>query len=99
MKFQDVINRAIADPTFAAQLHEQAKAAARATETRKRTGGKEWEDLLRNFAESPQELAQLTGPSGNLMAGTTNTILTTFTVTSAGCFTTTTTTTTTTQIQ
>jgi hypothetical protein len=92
-KFQSVIERATADPKFAAQLQADAVIAQRAG-----FGEKEWDRLVSHFADSPDELEQLRTPMRGIGAGermNTMTTLTTTTITSLPCTTTTTTTTTT----
>jgi hypothetical protein len=106
MDIQKVIDRALDDPIFAAELAAKAGKASKARSTqRSQVGlhGDEWENLLAEFAESPQELAQLLS-SGETRedaittatTGTTTTTITTTTSLPCGITTTTTTTTTTT---
>jgi hypothetical protein len=99
MKIQEVIDRALQDPQFAADLQAKALAAGRAG-----ARGQEFKDLLGEFASSPQELAnfdrvmniQGVNVGQDAVGTTTATVtLTGLTVTTVVCTTTTTTTTTT----
>lgn len=94
MKITEVISRAQQDPQFAADLHAKALAAA---QTGLRSAA--FNDLLGEFASSPEELTKLVNNQTLTNLGTTTitTVTTTGTVTTLPCgFTTTTTTTTTT---
>lgn len=104
MKIQPVIDRALKDPVFAAELAAKAGRASRDSATRSAAdglAGDAWEDLLRHFADSPEELARLTAPvaesdaRGITTTFTTTTTTTITTTTSLPCGITTTTTTTT----
>jgi hypothetical protein len=89
MELQEVIDRAIEDDEFAAELARQAAAAASDG-----VHSEAWSQYARYFADTPEELAQFTPPAGALgIKWTTITTLTT--ITTAGCAMTTTTTTTT----
>lgn len=108
MDIQGVVDRALDDPIFAAELAAKAGKASRAMSTREAASapglhGDEWEDLLAEFAESPQELARMLSTVSQQEAGvttattgTTTTTITTTTSLPCGITTTTTTTTTTT---
>lgn len=112
MNIQSVINRALKDEKFAAQLRDQAMAAAQDSGE-----GQEWETFAANFAESPEELARLGKVTRRLPrasaaerelliendlewapTGTTTTTTTTITTTTTPACTITTTTTTTTTL-
>lgn len=107
MDIQKVVDRALDDPVFAAELAAKAGKASRARSTREGAStpglhGDEWEDLLAEFAESPRELARMLSSVSQQDAvttattGTTTTTITTTTSLPCGITTTTTTTTTTT---
>jgi hypothetical protein len=96
MDIHSVITRTLTDTHFEADLRKKAKAAQG-----KVPGSPEFNALIAEFAQTPQELAYLQsahatqapgGPSNNLGWRTT---LTTLTITTAACTTTTTSTTTT----
>jgi|GEM_PF-3471744 hypothetical protein len=93
MKLQEIIERAQTDESFASRLKAQATRAGQAG-----VGTDAWEELMRNFAENPDELAQLKvlrGEVGGVAFNTTTTTtVTTFTTTVACTVTTFTTTTT-----
>jgi hypothetical protein len=100
MKIVEVINRATKDPKYAADL------AAKASQVKTTSGILDpqnrdaWKELLKEFADGPEDLARLAVGIDNPKAGTTTTITTTGTITTAPClFTTTTTTTTTAALQ
>jgi hypothetical protein len=106
MDIQTVIDRALGDPIFAAELAAKAGKASKARSTQRYGGlhGDEWEDLLSEFADSPQELARMLSSATEFddqaittaTTGTTTTTITTTTSLPCGITTTTTTTTTTT---
>jgi hypothetical protein len=103
MKLQEVIDRALGDPVFAAELAAKAGKAARSSRGIPTDFTADaWHELLEEFADSPEELARLVnvgidnekaGPTTGTTTTTTTTITTT---TTPFCATTTTTTTTTT---
>jgi tRNA U34 5-carboxymethylaminomethyl modifying enzyme MnmG/GidA len=85
----DVIDKALKDPNFAAKLQAQAVAAQRAG-----VDTDEWEDLMKNFARNPKELAILrTLHAPGEVVCTTTTRATITTMSTAACTMTTTTTT------
>jgi hypothetical protein len=92
MKLQEIIERAQRDESFASRLKAQATRGGQAG-----VGTDAWEELMRNFAENPDELARLRVPGqevkGAKIGKTTTT--TSLTATTIACTTTTTTTTTT----
>lgn|SRR4051812_10770786 len=94
MKIQEVIDRAQQDPQFAADLQAKALAASRAG-----ARSPEFNDLLGEFAASPQELASFdqvkVKGQNDLGTGTLTTTTITTTTTTLVCTLTTTTTTTT----
>jgi hypothetical protein len=101
MKVSEVVDRAVRDPVFASALFLKADAASRelGPGARGQVGGEAYTELLREFAESPAELARLTSPSAIVDEGVTTTttittLTTTTTVTTLACTVTTTTTTT-----
>jgi hypothetical protein len=98
MDIAKVIDRAISDPEFAAELYVKASRASKAGPEEGVTTPAMME-LIALFAESPTELARLTSGSesqeeGTTTTTTTTTITTTTTVTSLPCGITSTTTTT-----
>ena len=103
MKIHAVIQKALADPIYAAELAAKAGRASEASGRKQIMQGDEWHDLLQEFASTPEELGRLL-LSGTLapedQTSTTLTSLsTTFTVTTLttlACSTTSTTTTSTT---
>jgi hypothetical protein len=101
VKIQEVIDRAITDPIFAADLAAKAGTASRemAQLGQRLPSGDAWEELLGEFADSPEELSQLVslGQAEEEAVTTTTsitTLTTTTTVTTLACTVTTTTTTT-----
>jgi hypothetical protein len=93
MKLQEIIERAQRDESFASRLKAQATRASQAG-----VGTDDWERLMWNFAESPDELAQLKvlrGQVDGVAFNTTTTTTTTTITTTAACTLTTFTTTTT----
>jgi hypothetical protein len=101
VKLQSVIDRALQDPIYAAELAAKAGLASRGGGSLQ-AQGEEWRDLLAEFADGPEELGRLmasdqTTTKGEFFpTGTTTTTTTTITTTtSLPCGITTTTTTTT----
>lgn len=89
MDVQSIVNRALADETFATELGRQAAEAAGAG-----IHSEVWREYVSQFADTPEELEELIPPD-NALGIRWTTITTLTTVTTAGCaFTTTTTTTT-----
>jgi hypothetical protein len=89
MDIEHIINRAVSDEEFAAELGKRAAATAAAgihSET--------WKEYISQFADTPEELEELMPPENAARIRWT-TITTLTTVTTGGCATTTTTTTTT----
>jgi hypothetical protein len=83
MDVYEVVKRGLADPAFAAELHQQALRASR-----KEATTDEWVELLAHFVDSPRELYRLneTELARELRATTTTTTTTTTTsVTSPVC--------------
>lgn len=103
MKIHAVIQKALADPIYAAELAAKAGRASEASDRGRPLQGDEWHELLKEFAASPEELGRLI-TSGTLMpedqtTTTLTSLSTTFTVTTLttiACSITTTTTTSTT---
>jgi hypothetical protein len=92
---QDVIDRALQDPIYAAELAAKAGKASRAS-GEEDLRGDAWTALLQEFADSPEDLARMTGALDQEFATTGTTTTTITTTTSLPCSITTTTTTTTT---
>jgi hypothetical protein len=85
MRVQEIVDRATKDPQFADQLHAKALAAAGTVRGGNRAQGDAWEALLREFAETPEELGRLLGPDKTPLAGSWWTTATTTTVTTSTC--------------
>jgi hypothetical protein len=101
MKIQPIIDRALQDPVFAAELASAAGKVSQqaAPEAESVADGTAWRELMSYFADSPAELARLAPAregGGEEWAPTTTTTTTITTTTSLPCGTTTTTATTTT---
>ncbi|MPZ96113.1 MAG: hypothetical protein GEU96_14680 [Propionibacteriales bacterium] len=101
MKIQPVIDRALQDPVFAAELASAAgKVSQQASpDAESVADGTPWRELMTYFADGPEELAKLAPTregGGEEWAPTTTTTTTITTTTSLPCGITTTTTTTTT---
>jgi hypothetical protein len=99
---QKVIDRALADPVYAAELAAKAGRASQTAGTTATLDSNPWSDLIAEFADSPEELAHLMPTfddktkAPEVGATTTTTTTTITTTTSLPCGITTTTTTTTT---
>ena len=101
MRIHAVIERALADPEFAAGLAKKARNASAELSTRgdgvSPTAGEAWDELLAEFADGPEELGRLTSAMHSPLAAHTWTTMTTTTTitttTTLACTTTTTTTT------
>jgi hypothetical protein len=93
MKLQDVIDRAVKDPIFAAELAGKVGRAARSGTTRESIRGEAWTDALNEFAETPEELARLVATADDETSPWWTTTITTTTLTTTTMFCTTTTTT------
>jgi hypothetical protein len=89
MDIEHIVNRAVTDEKFAAELAKQAAGAAAAG-----VHSEIWREYVNQFADTPEELEELLPPE-NAARTRWTTITTLTTVTTAGCATTTTTTTTT----
>lgn len=85
MKIQEIVERAIKDPAFADRLAEKAGKAARQLKRDKVAKGDDWQYLLKEFAESPEELSRLLGPDNTPVAGTIWTTVTLTTTTTSTC--------------
>jgi len=84
MRLLEVIERAVTDKHFAAQLKKKAEAAYEAG-----PDTDDWEELMKEFAETPEELARMKRPGSHggssvdsgtttgTRTGTTNTTTTT----------------------
>jgi hypothetical protein len=99
MKIQEVIDQALRDPVYAAELLAKAGNASRELRPGEAPSGEAWEALVGEFAETPAELARFMSIRSNQKDGTTTvgttTTTTTFTTTTTLACTVTTTTTTT----
>jgi len=94
MKLQEVIDRAVQDPIFAAELAGKAGRASRSGYSRESVRGEAWTDILNEFAETPDELARLVATADDARQSPwwiTTITTTTLTTTTAVCTTTTTT--------
>jgi hypothetical protein len=85
MKILDVVHRATTDPEFALELAGRASEAARKSRERGNAEAEDWEGVLSEFAESPEELSRLMSNKHLTEDGTTWTLTTTATLTTSIC--------------
>jgi hypothetical protein len=85
MKVHDVVHRAITDPLFALELSGRASEASRKYREKRVVERADWEGLLAEFAESPEELSRMVADDRLNERGTTWTLTTTATVTTSSC--------------
>ncbi|MEW6632501.1 MAG: hypothetical protein AB1440_16660 [Pseudomonadota bacterium] len=85
MKVHAVVSRAITDPLYALELSGKASEASRKYREKGVVERADWEGVLAEFAESPEELSRMFVKEKLGEDGTTWTITTTATVTTSSC--------------
>jgi hypothetical protein len=83
MKVDEVVDRAIKDPKFAAGLAEKVSRLTKTGEIRGSHNDNVWPEILKEFAETPEELARLSQVN-DPVAGSTWWTTTVATITTAG---------------
>ena len=83
MKVQEVVDRVLKDPKFAADLTKKVSQLSSTGDLRGAHNNDVWRDILSQFAENPEELARLSSVN-NPIAGSSWWTTSVITVTSAG---------------
>ena len=86
MKVQEVVDRVLKDPVYAKQMIQKVSRLTAAGELSKSTSESpdaNWQDVMAEFAENPDELAKFSDVGGGAVEGSTTWTATSTTITSS----------------